>query len=133
MPGDDGDDDDIYHYHGNDDYDDDDDDCFNFFANMKHNALQNYPDSPDMKATGYASCTLCSGSNYENNYKATCNGDTQVTKVYTDLLFSHLHWCTKLGLDGETCSGPPVINWCGTNGLGVDPKPGYLQERMCRN
>mmetsp|Transcript_16162 Transcript_16162/g.27305 ORF Transcript_16162/g.27305 Transcript_16162/m.27305 type:complete len:267 (-) Transcript_16162:112-912(-) len=121
MPGDDDD----FHYHGNDDYDDDDYECFNVFANLKHNALQNYKNSPDMKATGYTSCTLCSGGG--RNPKVTCN-DALVTNLYTTVIVSHFHFCTDLSHDGETCGGPPVINCCGTNGTGIDPAPGYIKK-----
>eukprot|EP00985_Skeletonema_marinoi_P017367 scaffold9474_cov114-Skeletonema_marinoi.AAC.21 len=121
MPGDDDD----FHYHSNDDYDDDDYECFNVFANMKHNALQNYENSPDMKAKGYTSCTLCSGGG--RHPKVTCN-DALVTNLYTTVIVSHFHFCTDLSHDGETCSGPPVINCCGTNGTGIDPAPGYIKK-----
>lgn len=86
------------------------DKCYNVFANMEfNNLIQDFPSNPDSHGKGYVNCKLCTGGDM------TCNANVYGGK--TMLIASHIHVATNG--NGDTGSGPPVINFCGSNEMGM--------------
>ncbi|CAE8610917.1 unnamed protein product [Polarella glacialis] len=80
--------------------------CYSLYSNMLfNNLLQSFSKNPDSNAMGYVLCTLCTSG------KMSCQAN--VHGGLTPLIASHIH-VAKSG-DGVNGSGPPVINFCGTN------------------
>ena len=100
--------------------------CYNLYSYMKYNNLmQAYANSPDDHANGYATFTLCTDG--------TLTADANVWGGRMDLIASHVHKCND-GKTGEDCSGPPVINFCGSNDMGMITDAGhYVDECMPYN
>eukprot|EP00438_Fugacium_kawagutii_P008499 Skav210951 [mRNA] locus=scaffold713:309647:310462:+ [translate_table: standard] len=86
------------------------DECYNMFSELSFNSLvQSYPNNPDSQATAYVDCKLCSQSGM--HCVANIHGGR------TQLIASHIHLASDG--DGENGSGPPVINFCGSNDRGM--------------
>ena len=100
--------------------------CYNLYSYMKYNNLmQAYANSPDDHANGYATFTLCTDG--------TLTADANVWGGRMNLIASHVHKCND-GKTGEDCSGPPVINFCGSNDMGMITDAGhYVDECMPYN
>jgi len=96
------------------------DECYSVFANMAYNNLvQGFPNNPDSHAYGYAFCTLCTNG--------TMSCDANVYGGRTKLIASHIHMATDG--DGKNGSGPPVLNFCGSNAAGlINDGTMYLEE-----
>jgi hypothetical protein len=70
------------------------------------------------KATGSLTCEVRTDS------ALTCS--LSVTGGGSELIATHIHKCSgedANGLDGATCSGPPVVNFCGSNDVASPPGP----------
>ena len=93
---------------------------------MKYNnSMQAYANSPDDHAKRYTTFTLCTDG--------TLTADANVWGGRMDLIASHVHKCND-GKTGEDCSGPPVINFCGSNDMGMITGAGhYMEECMPYN
>jgi hypothetical protein len=95
--------------------------CYELFSNMAFNSLvQAFPNNPDSKAAGFATCKLCT------NGTLTCTA--LVYGGQTKLIASHIHLAENG--DGENGSGAPVISFCGDNTQGlINLNPPYPE--MC--
>lgn len=88
--------------------------CYDLYSPMAYNnLLQSFHGrhNPDSGAQGYATCKLCT------NGHMTC--DATVTGGKSQLWASHIHRANNG--DGNNGSGPPVINFCGSNTMGMVP------------
>jgi len=79
--------------------------CFTVFANLESNLAQHFSQNPDSQAHGYVECRLCTNG--------TMSCDANVHGGKTPLIASHIHVATDG--DGGSGSGPPVVNFCGSN------------------
>ena len=101
--------------------------CYNLVSDMKYNNLmQAYANSPDdLSRQWIYYFTLCTDG--------TLTADANVYGGRMDLIASHVHKCND-GKTGEDCSGPPVINFCGSNDMGMITDAGhYIDECMPYN
>jgi len=101
--------------------------CYNLVSDMKYNNLmQAYANSPDdLSRQWIYYFTLCTDG--------TLTADANVWGGRMDLIASHVHKCND-GKTGEDCSGPPVINFCGSNDMGMITDAGhYIDECMPYN
>jgi len=101
--------------------------CYNLVSDMKYNNLmQAYANSPDdLSRQWIYYFTLCTDG--------TLTADANVWGGRMDLIASHVHKCND-GKTGEDCSGPPVINFCGSNDMGMITGAGhYVDECMPYN
>ena len=88
--------------------------------------MQAYANSPDdLSRQWIYYFTLCTDG--------TLTADANVWGGRMDLIASHVHKCND-GKTGEDCSGPPVINFCGSNDMGMITGAGhYVDECMPYN
>ena len=86
------------------------DECYHLFSELSFNSLvQSFPSNPDSQATAYVDCKLCSRSGMR------CVGNVHGGR--TQLVASHIHLASDG--DGANGSGPPVLNFCGSNDRGM--------------
>jgi len=99
--------------------------CYDLFSNMAYNNLvQDFPDSPDREAKGFATCNLCT------NGTMSCNALVYGGK--SPLIASHIHLATEgeNGYDSVNGEGYPVISFCGDNTPGLINVAGPYDD-MC--
>merc|ERR1719210_2229543 len=86
--------------------------CYNFFSQLNVNPLQVYHGNPDSQIFGFATCKLCTDGAMH------CTSLTHSGK--SELIAAHIHMVpAEEGEDGATGEGPPVVNFCGKNGVGL--------------
>mmetsp|Transcript_143567 Transcript_143567/g.357775 ORF Transcript_143567/g.357775 Transcript_143567/m.357775 type:complete len:518 (-) Transcript_143567:78-1631(-) len=89
--------------------------CHSFHADMIMNQLQQYEGNPEPSMQGTVELTLCTNG--------TLLGTMLVQDGLSEVIATHIHQCEG-GTSPQTrtavlCSGPPVINFCGNNVLGL--------------
>lgn len=89
--------------------------CYSLFSQMSMNELQKYPSNPDSGASGYVDLVLCT------------NGTLKATALMfggvSEVVAMHIHRCeggtTPQTRMADLCTGPPVVNFCGDNSVGL--------------
>jgi hypothetical protein len=94
--------------------------CYALYSEMNfNNLIQDFPNNPDADAKGFATCNLCT------NGTMTCNANVYGGK--TELVASHIHLASNG--NGTSGSGDPVINFCGSNSVGmINDGTNYIEE-----
>jgi len=86
--------------------------CYDFYSRLSVNPLQAYSSNPDSKASGFATCKMCTNG--------TMRCSTLLFGGSTQLIAAHIHLAMGAETaDASKAEGPPVINLCGTNTQGL--------------
>lgn len=88
--------------------------CYDFHATLNVHPLQVHSGNADSSVWGYAQLTLCTNGTMLSS-SVLFDGRTQIVAT-------HIHLTsTANGRDGDAAvgEGPPVINFCGSNNMGL--------------